>query len=71
MEEQENTTIVTFIVPKRMAFSDTVLKELPVGLFGGSSSSGDHTLGCSFQSQAMWFRFKGTRKPKVIGAQQP
>jgi hypothetical protein len=30
-----------------------------------SSSSGYHTLGCSLQSEALWIRFKGTRKGKV------
>ncbi len=58
------------IVPKSMAFSDTVLKELPAGSMVSSSWSGHHTFRCLFQSEALWFQFKGSRKAKVIGARQ-
>ncbi len=42
--------------------------ELPAGFFGSSSCLSDHTLEWLLQFQALWRRFKGTRKAKVIVA---
>jgi hypothetical protein len=53
------------IVPKSMEFSDTVLMELPAGLFGGSSWDGHDTTRCGSSRVQLSVCIKGKRKLKV------
>jgi hypothetical protein len=53
------------IVPKSKEFSDTVLMELPAGLFGGSSWDGHDTTRCGSSRAQLSVCIKGKRKLKV------
>ncbi len=50
------------IVPKSVEFSDTVLMELPAGLFGGRSWDGHDTTRCGSSRVQLSVYIKGTRK---------
>jgi hypothetical protein len=57
------------IVPKSLVFYRIGLMELPAAPHGEQFDRSAHRP-MLFQSDALWLRFKGTRKRKVIEARQ-